>query len=150
MIDGNEIVKLMCKPMSDENVLNMMVGLGMKVPLLDETYELEEVASTESSDEMIIFDFEEIDGYTQDGDPCLSMIEFQESKLASLPFQLLYTDGYETCCKNIGIDGDLKNDMDITGRSWELTVNEVEIEVIIYFTNKALKSIKFIKIFENN
>ena len=150
MIDGNEILKLMCKPMSDENTLNMMKVLGMEVPLLDETYELEEEVSSESSDEMISFEFEEIDGYSQDGDPCLSMIEFQKSKLASLPFNLEYTDGYETCCTNIGEEGDLKSDMDVTGRSWELVVNEAEIEVIIYFKNEALESIKFIKIFENN
>lgn len=150
MINGNEIIQLMCKPMSDENVLKVIKELGMEVPLLDETYEIEEVVSSRSSDEMIFFEFEEIDGYSTDGDPCLSTIELEESKLASVPFDLSYSDDYETCCKKIDKEGAYDEKMRITTRYWTLTFNDIRVKFIINFTNEALESIGHIMIIEDN
>jgi hypothetical protein len=150
MINGNEILELMCKPMYDEKVLNMMEKLGMEVPKLDEKYELEEKVVSKSSDEVIVFEFREIDGYSKDGEPNLTLVSFQRSNLLSLPFNLNYNDGYKECCEKIGKEADEQSKIRKTVKYWYLEINNQEVIISVNFSSD-FNEIKFMNIvFEVN
>jgi hypothetical protein len=146
MVNGNEILDLMYKSMYDEKVLNMMEQLGMEVPKLDEKYELEERVSGRTNDEQIIFDFEELDGYSKDGIPSMSMSEFKKSDLVSLPFNIKYEDNYKLCCEKFESEGE---QLRANGRRWKIKYNNNPLLIVIRFANERLEGIEFLQIFEN-
>jgi NACalpha-BTF3-like transcription factor len=150
MINGNEILALMCRPMHDENLLNIMEQLGMKVPELDGKYEIEEKVVSRSNDEVIVFEFREISGLSKDGEPNLTLVSFQKSNLLSLPFNLNYSDGYKECCEKIGKEADKQSKIRKTVKYWYLEINNQEVVISVNFSSD-FNEIKFMNIvFEVN
>ncbi|SFV64433.1 hypothetical protein MNB_SM-4-1163 [hydrothermal vent metagenome] len=147
MINGNEILDLMYKPMYNDDVLNMMEKLGMKIPELDEKYQLEEIVDSATDDGTIDFEFSELNGYSKDGIPSLSKIEIVRSKLSSLPFDISDNDNYDICCKKIGEEGHKVRRA--TARRWEITLNNLKLLVVINFSSEQLEEISFLQVFEN-
>jgi hypothetical protein len=147
MINGNEILELMCKPMYDEKVLNMMEKLEMKVPELDEKYQIEERVTINSSSKEILFAFKELDGYTKDGIPSLYKVEIiGKDYNITLPFNINYKDNYKKCCKVFGSEGE---QLRANGKRWKIKYNDNPLLIVIRFDNEQLEGITFLQIFED-
>jgi len=147
MINGNEILELMYKPMYDEKVLEMMEKLEMKVPELDEKYQIEERVTINSSSKEILFAFKELDGYTRDGIPSLYKVEIiGKDYNITLPFNISYEDNYKSCCDKFDSEGE---QLRANGRRWRIKHDNNPLLIVIRFSNEQLEGIEFLQIFEN-
>lgn len=143
MITGDELVELMFTSMSDKKMVEALDNLGVEQPVIDEQYEIDLDITVIDDNLGISFVFEEIDGLTQEGMPCLNVLSFDKEKKIALPYNLKFSYNYLECSSKLGKVADFKNKRLKNNRTW-LFKNEKEIDYVftIRFLDDELKAIK--------
>ena len=101
-ITGDKLINLMFVSMTDKKIIEIIDAIGLEQPVIDEQYEMNlDVTLDDMTNSGLIFVFKEIDGYTQDGDPCLTQIDFYHDKKIRLPFNMTFSDNYALCCEKL-------------------------------------------------
>ncbi len=109
-INGNEIVELMFTAMTSNEMVELIDSFGVEQPVLDEQYEMDlSIKLLSMNDTGISLNFQELDGYSEGGEPVLVKISFSYDKKITLPFGLDFDDNYTTCVKKLSSKADYIN-----------------------------------------
>jgi hypothetical protein len=109
-ITAENLIELLLIPMTDDKMVETLDALGIEQPVIDEQYEMDLYISIGSKDKTgVSFRFEELDGYTQEGEPCLVKLSFNNEAKISFPFDLKEDDNYSVCCDMLGSRADYIN-----------------------------------------
>jgi hypothetical protein len=123
-INGDYIASLIYEDMTSNKVVEMLDGLGLEQPVLDEQYEMDLEVGVLDMSIGLGFDFREIEGFSKNGEPCLYKISFEKSYEGSLPFGIASSDNYTRVKEKIGGKADFKDDEILTNvRMWILKNN---------------------------
>ncbi|MDF1880488.1 hypothetical protein JHD50_04075 [Sulfurimonas sp. MAG313] len=151
-ITGNGLVELMFLSMTDNRIVETINNLGLEQPTIDEQYELDlKVRVADKDNNGITFIFKEIDGYTSDGEPCLTQIDFYNKCKIKLPYALSFDDDYKTCCKKFGKEADYIDKWMKKGRIWLKTTEEgLDFLVVVHFIDKEFSQLQRIIVVKLN
>jgi len=143
-ITGNELIEFINKSMTDENIVKIIDSFGWEQPMIDEQYEEDlYIAITDAKGSGISFVFEEINGYTKNGELYLSQVSFAHDKIITAPFELNFTDNYLNCSSTLQKKADYKSKLSKKIRIWTLTTEDnMKYMVAINFIDKDLSKIK--------
>jgi hypothetical protein len=141
-----KLEEMMFTPIYDDKMLNVMEDFNMEIPQLDEEYEREEVVYTDSKDDSIGFEFREINGYSTNGEPCLTHISIRKSYQGDLPYNISFNNSFDECCQKIGRTNDYNSTRSMFNENkyWIIGENNgIEILMTIRFTKKfeSIKSV---------
>lgn len=144
MITGDELVNLMFTSMNDDKVIEAISELGMEQPLIDEQYERDLFLEADSMEYGIGFEFREIDGFTSDGEPCLTYIEFKNNKKFNLPFDLDIMDSYSECSKKLNSEAKFKSEWIDEVKVWVKEINNKMYTIAINYENDSFDKIDYL------
>ena len=152
MIRGDKLVELMFLPMTDKKVVEMIDTIGLDQPVIDEKYLMNFYVNAGNFKKVGVgFRFEEIDGYTKDGEPCLMKISLNAAREIKLPFNIDIKDNYKVCCEKLGKKSDYFSDLINGIRMWIMEpINGIEYSLNILFRDDELNDIKSIIIVSFN
>jgi hypothetical protein len=148
-INGDYIASLIYEDMTSNKVVEILDGLGLEQPVLDEQYEMDLEVGILDKNNGLGFNFREIEGYTKNGEPCLYKISFEKTYTESLPFGINSSDNYRTVKEKIGRKADFKDDKILTHmRKWVMESSKgLKYTVNIFFRDeKKLEGIDSITI----
>jgi hypothetical protein len=149
-ITAEEIIDLMFLPITDSKVVETLDALGIEQPSLDEEYEMEgRIAIIDIDNSGLQFEFEEQEGYDEDGIPSLQTIAFSEEHKVLFPLNLHKSDDYETVIEKIGRKPDFCDNVLDTFKQWVFSYKEKELTYCVQFKN-GFKSINTIVVNEFN
>lgn len=132
--------------MDDDRVIQIIGDLGLEIPELDEKYNDQLYVRTGGEDQPgVILTFKEIKGYTKNGMPCLTQIDFYPTTKVTVPFGLTFSDNYDSCCKKLGDKAKFKHKLVQKLKIWTMkSVEEMPFNVSINFETDELFGIKTI------
>jgi len=140
-ITAEEIIDLMFLPITDSKVVETLDALGIEQPSLDEEYEMEgRIAIIDIDNSGLQFEFEEQEGYDEDGIPSLQTIAFSEEHKVLFPLNLHKNDDYESVIEKIGRKPDFCTKPMPWSKKWVFSFRGKEIGIGINF-KKDMKSI---------
>jgi len=142
-ITGDDLVELMFLPMSDEKIIEIIDKLGLEQPTIDEEYFIEqEISIIDEDNSGITFVFKEINGYTEDGEPCLVEINFLPNKKINLPFAIKFSDDLQTVIQKLGKKFDFNDKWSKFTKIWVKNIDEKLKYNFILLFSKDFKQIK--------
>ena len=147
-ITGDTLLDLMFEDISSDKVIEVLDTLGLEQPVLDEQYEIDLDVRILDEKHDLGFVFKEIEGYTQNGEPCLIKLSFEKETTISYPFSIEADDGYEDVARKIGKKADFKSDFFLDLRTWIMQSDKgLKYEVNIFFKDEEnLRGIEVITI----
>ena len=146
-VKAEYLMDLLHLPMTDNKVVEMLDKLGAKQPIIgEEYYDRGRVSVDDEENSGAYFVFSELDGYSSDGEPILIQIDFLENHKVTLPFDLDFYDNYEMICRKIEKKADLCNKRLSGWRQWIILHNDIEMGLIVHFSDKELSTIDSIVI----
>ena len=147
-ITGDELVELMFLPMTDVKIVEMLDSLGIEQPVLDEQYEMDlKVTILDKENSGFSFDFEEIDGYSLDGEPSLVKISFSDLEKIVLPFGLTTSDDYSNCCEKLNRKADFIPSFGKKSKIWTIKKDEsTTFNIAVHYKDTELTSIRSVVI----
>ena len=142
----NELMNLLYLPMTDEKIIDKIDSVGLEQPIIDEQYEMDLCIDLIDDDNSgLSFTFEELDGYSIDGDPCLSVLSVRNKKDNILPFNLQFSDNYEISCEKLGKKADFINEWSDDVRLWLVTNdNNDKLTLAINYKDDDLNELNYI------
>lgn len=143
-ITGNDILNLMYKSIYDDKIIETIKILGLEQPIIDERYEEDkEISILDDDNSGISLTFEEIKGWTEEGDPCLSIASMKNINNNELPYDLSFNDNYAKCVEKIGKKADFTNKRLKKSKIWLIKLeNNLFCTMSINFDNTEFKQIK--------
>ena len=143
-ITGDDILNLMYKSIYDDKIIQTIEILGMKQPLIDEQYEKDKEVSILDDDNIgISLTFEEIEGYTKEGEPCLTIASIKNINNNELPYNLNFNDNYNQCVEKLGKKADFVNKRLRKSKIWLIKLdNNLSCTMSINFKNTEFEEIK--------
>ena len=148
-ITGDTLLNLMFEDMTSNKIIEVLDTLGLEQPVLDEQYEMDRDVGILDDKHGLGFVFEEIEGYTQNGEPCLVKLSFGRKTTISYPFGIEADDSYEDVKRKIGRKADFKDDeLFVNMRTW-IMENDVGLKynVNVFFKDEEnLQGIDFITV----
>jgi hypothetical protein len=109
-INGKEILELMFTSMTSNKMVELIDSFGIEQPVLDEQYEMDlSIKLVSINDTGLSLNFQELDGYSNDGELILAKISFSYDKTIILPFELDFNDNYKECVKKLSSKADYIN-----------------------------------------
>ncbi len=149
-ITGDELVELMFLPMTDIKIVEMLDSLGIEQPVLDEQYEMDlDITILDKENSGFSFSFEELDGYSSDGEPCLMHISFSDLEKTVLPFGLNKSDNYSICCEKLNGKADFIPSFGKKSKIWTIKKDENTIfNIAVHYKDTELTSIRSVVIID--
>ena len=147
-ITGDRLLDLMFEDISSDKIIEALDTLGLEQPVLDEQYEIDRDVGILDEKHGLGFDFEEIEGYTQNGEPCLTKLSFEKETTIAYPFGIEADDGYKDVARKIGKKADFKSDLFLNLRKWIMQSDKgLKYSVNVFFKDEEnLKGIEAITI----
>jgi predicted glycosyltransferase len=151
-INGNEIVELMFTPMTSDVMIELIDSFGVEQPVLDEQYEMDlSIKLISMNDTGLSLNFQELDGYSQDGEPVLAKISFSYDKKIILPFGLDFDDNYTECVRKLSSKADYINKNLEESKMWLKTdKNGMKYIVSVNFEDENLLLIDSVVVYAFN
>lgn len=138
-LTGDALLELLLTPMTDIKMIETIDALGWEQPVIDEQYLMDlHISIFDDQKTGIGFRFEELTGYTAEGEPCLVKIDLYHDKNIIAPFGLSFSDNYEKCCAKIGHIADYNTKIDDDIKIW---IIDSKYRVSITFKDSKLNSI---------
>lgn len=110
------------------------------MPVIDEKYYYDRRLDCGSEEKGIWFTFEEIEA-TQNGDPILTLVSFNNKFASTLLFNITFNDSYQTIINKIGKQADYRGGRFVKNfRKWFIKGNERNLFVNILFHDNDLQS----------
>jgi hypothetical protein len=143
----NEIIGLMGLGITNDKLITFFDKLNIEQPQITEQYEIDrDITILDSDNSGLNFVFEEIDGLSTDGEPCLVQIDFTNFEKQVFPYELTTNDDYQVCCNKIGKRADFNHKRIKDCKIWIIESTYTKCQLIIHFADSNFTNIKSVVI----